>query len=135
MTPHLVKWDKELRRKGLRIIDINNGAIDTKSAVAENVKKKNKKYPTIWDKGQELCTRYGVSGYPAAFLIGVEGKVIWEGWPNPELKKVEALIREELAKVKHETKASGSSAAPRKGPPGDKRTPERKEADGSRASS
>ena len=114
MTPHLVKWDKELRQKGLRVIDINNGNIDTKSAVADNLKKKNKKYPTIWDEDQKICTLYGVNGYPAAFLIGVDGKVIWEGWPNPELKDLESLIQKELAKVKRKPKvdaASGPSTA------------------------
>ena len=99
MSPHLVKWDKAYRGRGLTIIDVNNGGIDKRAALEKYVKKQKKSYPTLWDKTGKVCQAYAVRGYPAAFLIGVDGKVIWEGFPVPELASLERLITKELAKV------------------------------------
>lgn len=99
MSPHLVKWDKAYRGRGLTIIDVNNGGIDKRVALEKYVKKQKKPYPTLWDKGGKVCQSYAVRGYPAAFLIGVDGKVIWEGFPVPELASLERRITKELAKV------------------------------------
>jgi len=103
MSPHLVKWDKAYRERGLTIIDINNGAIDSYDALAKYVKKQGKRYPTLWDKGGKVCKSFAVRGYPAAFLVGADGKVIWEGYPNPELAMVEERIVKELEKVAEST--------------------------------
>ena len=99
MSPHLVKWDKTLRNKGLTVIDINHGNNDTKKALAAYVKKNKKEYPTLWDKDGRVCKEFGIKGYPAAFLIGADGKVVWEGWPNPELKDLPKLIAKEIRKA------------------------------------
>ena len=99
MSPHLVKWDKAYRKRGLTILDINNGSIDSYAALEKYVKKEGKAYPTLWDKGGKVCKSFAVRGYPAAFLIGVDGKVIWEGYPNRELATVQKRIAQELAKV------------------------------------
>lgn len=99
MSPHLVKWDKAYRKKGLTIIDVNNGAIDKQAVLAKYVRMQNKTYPTLWDKGAKVCKSYAVRSYPTAFLIGVDGKVVWEGYPVPELATLEKRITKELAKV------------------------------------
>ena len=99
MSPHLVKWDKTLRKKGLTIIDVNSGRGDTKKDLAAYVKENKKKYPTLWDRDGAVCKKFGIKGYPAAFLIGADGKVVWEGWPNAELKDLPGLIAKELAKA------------------------------------
>ncbi len=100
MGTHLVKWNKAYASKGLQIIDIDSGSFDTKAALEANLRAKKKTYATIWDAEDKIIKTYGVRSYPVAFLIGVEGKVIWQGYPIPELKRVERLIKAELAKVK-----------------------------------
>ena len=115
MSPHLVKWDKSYREQGLTIIDVNNGSIDTYAALSKYVKKQGKDYPTLWDKGGKVCKSFAVRGYPAAFLVGVDGKVIWEGFPNPELGLVEKLIAEELAKAARRKKQEPGKELPGQG--------------------
>ncbi len=119
MSPHLVKWDKKYRSQGLTIIDINNGGIDKQDVLAKYVKKQGKAYPTLWDKDGKVCKSYAVRGYPAAFLVGADGKVLWEGFPVPELPTLEMRIALELASIKKsDTKRSGQKT-PRKEPKAD----------------
>lgn len=35
----------------------------------------------MWDKDGRTCNRYGIMRYPTAYLIGKDGKVIWDGDP------------------------------------------------------
>ncbi|HZN62327.1 MAG TPA: redoxin domain-containing protein [Planctomycetota bacterium] len=113
MKSHLVKWDETYRKQGLAIIDIDNGTIDAMDAVKASVEKAKIKYPTAWDEGGKTCDAYGVRSYAHSFLIGTDGKVVWEGFPfegkiedreeqlKAELKKVGA---EELKKIEEESK-------------------------------
>ena len=104
MKPHLVKWDKEMKEKGLVVLDINNGKIDKKDALTKSVEKAELKFPVLWDKDQVNCKAYGIKGYPSAYLIDVEGKVVWEGNPDPEDKELDKAVAKELEKVKKEEK-------------------------------
>lgn len=102
MKPHLVRWHRDYAEKGLVVIDIDNGAMDAKERLGESVKEGEIPFPVLWDKDGANCTTYGIKGYPAAFLVGVDGTVIWEGFPLPKVKEIEPLIVEELKKVKPE---------------------------------
>ena len=102
MVTHLVKWDEAYKEKGLVIIDVDNGSIDKKAAIQKHIEDKKIGYATLWDKGGAVCKDYRVSGYPASYLIGVEGTVIWEGHGSDDT--VEDLIKKELEKVKKEEK-------------------------------
>jgi peroxiredoxin len=100
MKPQLVSWHKSYAEKGLVVLDINNGKIDKKDALAKSVEKAELKFPVLWDKDQVNCKAYGIKGYPSAYLIDVEGKVVWEGNPDSEDKTLEDAIKKELEKVK-----------------------------------
>lgn len=102
MKPHLVRWAKEYAEKGLTVIDVDNGEFDKQDALKAEVEKGGVKFPVLWDKGGKTCTAYGIKGYPAAYLVGVDGTVIWEGFPLPKVEEIEKLIQAELAKVKKE---------------------------------
>jgi hypothetical protein len=112
MQPHLVRWDKEYRQKGLVVIEVDNGEIDAREDVARHVAELDLSYPVLWDEGQKTCLAYGVHRYSTAYLIGVDGKVLWEGDPTKVLwegdkavldrKKMaenEERVREALEKV------------------------------------
>ena len=100
MKPYLVKWDETYRRQGLVVLDIDNGAIDSMQAVRGSVQEGRLDFPVAWDEGGKTCRAYGVRGYPHAFLIGADGKVVWDGFPFKEpIEKREEQIRQELTKV------------------------------------
>ncbi len=108
MRPHLVRWHKEYAKKGLVIIDVNDGSTDSFKEVKTHAAKDGVKFPILWDKGRKNVNTYGVRGMPSAFLIGVDGKVIWEGFPLASTKKIETLIKAELKNVKKKTWKSKS---------------------------
>jgi hypothetical protein len=99
MKPQLVSWQEKHASQGLVIIDIDNGRIDTKDRLKAEVDK-GVKFPVLWDNGGKNCAAYGVRAYPSAYLVGVDGKVLWEGHPGPGDADVQKLIDQELAKVK-----------------------------------
>jgi hypothetical protein len=103
MKPHLVRWHNSYAEKGLTIIDIDHGGIDAFDAVKKEVEEKKFPFPVLWDKDGKNVGTYKVEGMPAAYLVGVDGKVVWEGHPNPkasEAEKLEVAIKAELEKVK-----------------------------------
>lgn len=62
-------------------------------------------HPVLWDPDCVNTKAYGITGWPVAFLIGVDGRVFWEGNPatwvrrDERVAELRALIEGELAKV------------------------------------
>ena len=105
MKTHLVKWDETYRKQGLVIVDIDNGAIDTMDAVKDSVEKGKVKYPVAWDEGGKTCDAYDIRSYAHSFLIGTDGKVVWEGFPlETKIEEREEQMKEQLKKVTDEEK-------------------------------
>ncbi len=102
MAKNLARWQKDFAEKGLVIIDIDDGEADTLEALRKHVEKGKTAYPTLWDKDSKNVEKYGVQGFPASYLVGVDGKVIWEGFAPAKIKEVEDLLKKELAKIKKE---------------------------------
>jgi len=102
MRPHLVRWHKELRRKGLVVIDVNNGAIDTADRLRDEVASAKMPYAVLHDRDAENCKKYGIEGYPVSYLIDVDGNVVWEGFALEKIKRVEETVLKELERVKQE---------------------------------
>ena len=100
MMPVMDKWHKELAEKGLVILDVDDGSTDDLDEVQKDVKERGTKYAVLWDKDRKNCDKYGVEVFPRAYLIGVDGTVLWEGIPNSALERIETLMKEEFAKVK-----------------------------------
>jgi hypothetical protein len=82
MTPHLVKWHEELSDRGLTIIDVDDGGIDRYSDVRLHIRELKIPFAVFYDGLQEVCARYEISAYPTAYLIGADGRVVWEGHPT-----------------------------------------------------
>ena len=100
MKPTLIRWHQELAEKGLVVIDVSDGSLDKFDDLKKEVEEKGEKFPVLWDKEAKNCLAYGIQAYPQAYLVGVDGTVIWEGLPKPGNEAVEKRIAEELAKVK-----------------------------------
>ena len=101
MKPTLFRWHKEFSSKGLVVIDVSDGSQDKFDDLKKEVEEKGEKFPVLWDKEAKNCLAYGIQAYPMAYLVGVDGKVIWEGSPNAKLLgEIEKKMSDELAKVK-----------------------------------
>jgi thiol-disulfide isomerase/thioredoxin len=103
MKPTLARWQKDFSGKGLVVIDVSDGALDDFNDLKKEVEEKEEKFAVLWDKESKICLSYGIQAYPQAYLIGVEGKVIWEGLPSPKAEKIEEiekLMSAEFAKAK-----------------------------------
>ncbi|HVR86223.1 MAG TPA: TlpA disulfide reductase family protein [Planctomycetota bacterium] len=100
MMPVMDKWHQELAGKGLVVIDVDDGSTDDLEEVQKDVKERGTKYAVLWDKERKNCDTYGVEVFPRAYLIGVDGTILWEGLPNSALEEIEKLMTAEFAKVK-----------------------------------
>ena len=100
MKPNLIRWHKDYAGQGLVVLDVSDGTMDKFDDLKKEVEEKGEKFPVLWDKEAKNCLAYGIQAYPQAYLIGVDGNVIWEGLPSPKNEKIEQLITAELAKVK-----------------------------------
>lgn len=92
--PHLARMAEDYAKKGLTVLAITNESRETVLKYMAQLALVPIPY-TIGVGGGS--GNYPASGIPKAFLIGVDGKVIWEGSPGSlDTKKLE----EELKKVK-----------------------------------
>lgn len=117
MQPILAGWDRKYATRGLVVIDVDNGRNDPLADVQAHVKEKSVAYAVLYDEGGKNAAAYGVKGYPAAFLLDPSGKVIWEGFPLPDVAEIEPLIEKALAKAKpkgqeKEERAQGAAQGP-----------------------
>jgi hypothetical protein len=96
MTPHLVKWHKRYSSRGLTVVEVNNGAMDSLAAVQAHVASDGLPFPVFHDAAGATSRAYGLRAYPAAYLIGRDGKVIWEGFPGPDVAAIERAIEKAL---------------------------------------
>jgi len=100
----LVKWHKDYEKQGLVILYVDNGRFDTREQVAKLVKEAKYPFPVVWDKDAKICQDYGVVGYPAAYLVGRDGKVRWNGLPGPTMAEdLEARVKAALAEKAEES--------------------------------
>jgi thiol-disulfide isomerase/thioredoxin len=75
-VPKLNLLFEKYRDKGLEVLAIN--AMDTKATVDYFVRKYKPAYPIAY-MGERVSKLYGVSGFPTAFILNKEGKVIYSG--------------------------------------------------------
>lgn len=64
------------------IIEISGGELATLDESKANVESRDLGHAVLWDAGNHNHQNYGIASWPAAFLIGADGKVFWQGNPN-----------------------------------------------------
>ena len=86
--PHLNALNKKFKEKGLIIVGIS----DEKKEDVEKFRKGLPMEYTVAIGGAALEKTLGISGIPHAFIVGKDGKVVWEGHPmkltDAEIEKV-----------------------------------------------
>jgi thiol-disulfide isomerase/thioredoxin len=75
--PHLNKLHEDHAARGLAILSFTD---QSKQGIERFMQGTPMKY--VLGTGSELAAAYGVTGIPHAFVIGKDGKVLWEGSPN-----------------------------------------------------
>jgi thiol-disulfide isomerase/thioredoxin len=83
--PHLNKLHEEHGGKGLTILSFTD---QSRQGIENFTKKTPIKY--VVGTGSDLASEYGVTRIPHAFLIGKDGKLLWEG--NPADKEFDQRI-------------------------------------------
>jgi cytochrome c biogenesis protein CcmG/thiol:disulfide interchange protein DsbE len=76
--PHLNEVNKKFKEKGLVIIGVTD---EDKGKVVEFQKTLPMDYNVAFDKGGKLGEKFGITGIPHAFIVGKDGKIVWEGHP------------------------------------------------------
>jgi thiol-disulfide isomerase/thioredoxin len=77
--------------KGVNVIAINAG--DSEADIESFLHRNRPVYTSVWDRDGKTGALYGVSGYPQAFLLDKEGRLLFQGAVNsPEMKAVLASL-------------------------------------------
>ena len=79
MRPHLVRWHKKYAKRGLVVIEINRGVVEPRLVMKKMVAKHKPKHAVLWDRDCRNNKNYGLENWPTSYLVGVDGKVFWEG--------------------------------------------------------
>ncbi len=126
MRDHLVRWHQQYADRGLVIIEIDGGKFEKLDRVKRDVAKKGVKHLVLWDDNCQNTATYGVTAWPVAYLIGIDGRVVWEGNParvvnRPALAKalkdrIERQLKtvEQKQKTRRVTREAIRSAKPAK---------------------
>jgi pimeloyl-ACP methyl ester carboxylesterase len=77
--PQMIHIDQTFRKKGLAFISIT---YEEKPAVEKFLKTSKITYPVALDCDQETFRAYGVKGVPTAYVLDLNGRVIWNGQPE-----------------------------------------------------
>ena len=107
MMPHLSKLTEEYGKKGFTVLSISNEPRQTVLQFLTQLNNADVTYTMGCGGGTQ---NYPAPGIPKAFLIGVDGKVFWEG--HPASLPID-LLEQELKKVKitPEMRASAAQAS------------------------
>lgn len=98
----MVKWHEQYASQGLVIIEINGGKFETRELVRDSVIKQQVPHRVLWDKDCHNTQAYAITAWPTAYLIGRDGRVVWEGNPSriinrkQEYKKLMELLEDQL---------------------------------------
>lgn len=91
---HLSDLYKKYTPKGLVIIAIT---AEDKNTVRDFVKDNKMRFPVAIDKDRQTNSAYGIRSIPTAYLVGADGKVIWQGHT---MQLTESMIEDALKSVK-----------------------------------
>ena len=106
--PHLNDLQARHRDKGFRILSFTD---EDRRTVEKFQKKTRSPIEYTVGIGSPLSQTYGVRGIPHAFLIGRDGKLVWQGHPaNPECEmRVVAALEQKYRHVEQQVEQEPDS--------------------------
>jgi len=94
--PHLQKlWEKH-KDKGLVVIGLT---AESESKAAPFIKRAGYTFPVALDDRRKTSKAYGIRWIPHTFLIGADGKIIWDGNPLVAKDKLDKMVEDALKKA------------------------------------
>ncbi len=99
------------------IIEVDGGKYEALDVVTSDVRRKQVTFPVLWDLECRNTEKYGIKAWPMTYLIGVDGRVIWEGNPSRVINRKKSrtqlvkLLENELKKVATPSDSTQSDAA------------------------
>jgi hypothetical protein len=97
MQAHLVRWDAAYRGQGLTILYVGDGRRVDRERLDAIMRADGATFATAVDPQGATTQAYGVRAYPTAYILGRDGRVVWEGIPHYNPAAVEAALRTALA--------------------------------------
>ena len=105
--PGLNRLQREFGRRGLTIVGVTDDAGDDSDKVTKYIDTHGVQYPMARGGGKGFSPR----GIPAAWLVGPNGKILWQGNPIrgiPAIRKPASFaVVESLVQVYQEDRATG----------------------------
>ncbi len=99
LAPVLAKWHKDYAAKGLAIVAVCDGTKDSFDKLKKWAASQKTPYLVFWDEGRKHFGDYSVSMWTTSYLLGVNGKVIWDGCGKSIAGEAEKAIKEEVKRV------------------------------------
>src|SRR5688500_14029917 len=99
MQAHLVRWDRTYRDQGLTIVYVADGRRVTPDAMQRVMQTDGASFAVVHDANATMTTAYQVRAYPTAYVVGRDGRVVWEGIPHFDPRATEEAIRAALGGI------------------------------------
>jgi hypothetical protein len=96
MAPHLDRWHERWSEKGLRVVQVEDGAATSLEELKAWALDRGVAHAILYDGGATLTTRYGVEAFPTGVLVDRVGRVVWHGYPSADPEGVERAIARAL---------------------------------------
>lgn len=97
MQPHLVRWDRSYRDRGLTVVYVANGAKVDPQSLQQAMQSEGAQFPLVLDTSSATTNAYGVRAFPTAYVLDKQGAVVWEGIPHYDPGAPERAIQTALA--------------------------------------
>jgi len=96
MAEHMQSWHEQWGEKGLVVISVEHGPQSPLQALEARVRSGAPTHPVLHDRDGRNTVLFAVQGFPSAYLLGRNGKVVWEGVPIRDVAALEAKIKATL---------------------------------------
>jgi len=79
---HLVRWEAEFKQCGLVVVEVSGGEYVKFDRSRQRLENWHVQHPVLWDRDNKNIKAFAISGWPSAYLIGIDGRVFWQGNPG-----------------------------------------------------
>jgi hypothetical protein len=91
--------------QGLAFVEVSGGELATRAESQEHLATQDVRHPVLWDESNRNHKNYGIASWPTAYVIGRNGKIIWQGNPARMQDRPDSLAEfRELLKKNLEAK-------------------------------
>lgn len=103
MADHLDRWHKDWKDKGLHVVQVELGragdqGVTSRTALESWIEERRTEHPVLYDATGAVTERYGVTGFPTAWIVDRRGRVAWTGYPHADPGAVEGVLRRLLGR-------------------------------------